>query len=389
MFFTASFDDIKKGKVTDVYFQRTLEILKAKGINKKVVMEVFAKSLPNDWPWAVLCGTEELSRLFEGIKVSISCLPEGTIFHAHEPVLTIEGKYTDFGHYETALLGLLCQASGVATAAARCRKAAGDRSVLSFGARRMHPAIAPMIERSAFIGGCDGVAVVESARQIGEEPAGTMPHALILIMGDTLEATKAFDEVIPKEIKRISLIDTFNDEKIESLRIAEAMGDRLFGIRLDTPASRRGNFLELIKEVRWELNLRGFDNIKIFVSGGINENTIQLLNPVVDGYGVGTYISNASVIDLSCDIVEIDDQPIAKRGKEAGRKNLWRCPNCYEHQVLPQGTKASSCGCGSKPEEILLPFINDGQIMTQPSPARTIREYVLRQLPYFELKLVK
>lgn len=389
MFFTASFDDIKKGKVTDVYFQRTLEILKAKGINKKVVMEVFAKNLPNDWPWAVLCGTEELSRLFEGIKVNISCLPEGTIFHAHEPVLTIEGKYTDFGHYETALLGLLCQASGVATAAARCRKAAGDRSVLSFGARRMHPSIAPMIERSAFIGGCDGVAVIESARQIGEEPAGTMPHSLILIMGDTLEATKAFDEVIPKEIKRISLIDTFNDEKIESLRIAEAMGDRLFGIRLDTPSSRRGNFLELIKEVRWELNLRGFDNIKIFVSGGINEDTIKLLNPVVDGYGVGTYISNASVIDFSCDIVEIDDQPIAKRGKEAGRKNLWRCPDCYEYQVLPQGTKASSCGCGSKPEEILLPFINDGQIMTQPSPARTIREYVLRQLPYFELKLIK
>jgi nicotinate phosphoribosyltransferase len=385
MFFTASFDEIKKGKVTDVYFQRTLEILKAKGINKKVVMEVFAKSLPNDWPWAVLCGIEELSRLFEGIKVNISCLPEGTIFHAHEPVLVIEGKYTDFGIYETALLGLLCQASGVATTAARCRKAAEDRSVLSFGARRMHPTIAPMIERSAFIGGCDGVAVVESARQIGEKPVGTIPHALILIMGDTVEATKAFDEVIPKGIKRISLVDTFNDEKIESLRVAEAMGDRLFGIRLDTPASRRGNFLELIKEVRWELNLRGFDNIKIFVSGGINEDSIQLLNPVVDGYGVGTHISNAPVIDFSCDIVEIDNQPIAKRGKEAGRKNLWRCPNCYEYQVLPQGTKASSCRCGSKPEEILLPLINDGKIKAYPPPARRIREYVLKQLPYFEL----
>jgi nicotinate phosphoribosyltransferase len=387
MFFIASFDDIKKGKVTDVYFQRTLEILKAKGINKKVVMEVFAKSLPNDWPWAVLCGIEELSQLFEGIKVNINCLPEGTIFHAHEPVLAIEGKYTDFGHYETVLLGFLCQASGAATAAARCRKAAGDRSVLSFGARRMHPAIAPMIERSAFIGGCDGVAVVESARQIGEEPVGTMPHALILIMGDTLEATKAFDEIIPKEIKRISLVDTFNDEKIESLRIAEAMGDRLFGIRLDTPSSRRGNFLELIKEVRWELNLRGFNNIKIFVSGGIDEMKMHQLNPVVDGYGVGTYISNAPVIDFSCDIVEIDNQPIAKRGKKAGRKSLWRCPNCYEHQVLPRGTKASSCGCGSKPEEFLLPLINDGKIITHPSTARTIREYVLKQLPYFELKL--
>src|SRR5436190_1151227 len=85
---------------------------------------------------------------------------------------------TSFGVLETALLGLLCQASGVATVAARCKIAAEGRPVFSFGARRMHPAISPMVERSAYIGGCDGVASVKSAEVIGIQPVGTMAHAV-------------------------------------------------------------------------------------------------------------------------------------------------------------------------------------------------------------------
>ena len=385
MFYTASFEDVKKGKVTDCYFERTRQILKAKGVEKRVAMEVFAKSFPKGWSWAVLSGVEELSRLFNGLEVNIQCLPEGTIFHAGEPVLLIEGNYPDFGHYETPLLGLLCQASGVATASARCRKAAGERNLMSFGARRMHPSIAPMIERSAFIGGCDGVSVLESARQIEEEPMGTMPHALIIILGDTVEATKAFDEVIGQETKRISLVDTFNDEKIESMRVAEALGNRLFAVRLDTPSSRRGDFLEILKEVRWELDLKGFNFVKIFVSGGIDEEKILQLNPVVDGYGVGTYISNAPVIDFSCDIIEIEGQPIAKRGKKSGRKSLWRCPNCFKYLLLPQGGKASPCSCGGDYQELLISLVDKGKVVPEPAKARQIREYLLRQLPYFEL----
>ena len=126
--------------------------------------------------------------------------------------------YTDFGALETSMLGLICQASGVATKAARCKKAADGRPVISFGARRMHPVIAPMVERNAFVGGCDGVSVIKSAEMIGEEASGTMPHALILLMGDTVTAARAFDEVIDKAVKRIVLVDTFNDEKVEALR---------------------------------------------------------------------------------------------------------------------------------------------------------------------------
>lgn len=103
-------------------------------------------------------------------------MPEGgTVFHPYEPVLQIEGYYEDFGIYETALLGMLSQASGIATAALRTKIAAKFKPVYSFGIRHMHPAIAPMIDRSAFIGGCDGVSGVLGAEMMGEKPVGRCP----------------------------------------------------------------------------------------------------------------------------------------------------------------------------------------------------------------------
>jgi len=197
-----------------------MEVLKAKKIDKWVKAEFIAKRFPEDYGWGVLAGIEEMAYVLKDLKVSVRAMKEGTIFRALEPVVEIEGMYTDFGLYETSLLGLFCQALGIATKAARCKKAAGDRRVIGFGARRIHPVVAPVVERNAFIGGCDGVSVVKNAELIGEEPSGTMPHALILIMGDTVAATQVFDEVIHPKVRRVSLIGTFNDEKIEAIRVA-------------------------------------------------------------------------------------------------------------------------------------------------------------------------
>lgn len=383
-FNTASFDDIKSGKVTDVYFERTLEILRAKGINKKVKMEFRAKKLPRDWEWAILGGVDECVRLLEGEKVSVRSLPEGSLFRAFDPVMEIEGFYNDFGLFETALLGLVCQSSGIATMAARCKKAAGERKVISFGARRMHPSISPMIERSAFIGGCDGVAVVKSAELIGEEPVGTMPHALILIMGDSATATKAFHEVIDPAINRVALVDTIGDEKFEALSCAEAIGKNLFAVRLDTPSSRRGNFRQIFEEVRWELNLRGFEHVKLFASGSIDEYSIKELNAFVDAYGVGTSISAAPVIDFSLDIMEIEGVPFAKRGKMSGSKSLLRCGTCVKSLVVPYPAKKIICDCGGVMTDLLRPLVRKGVAAMQEEKPRVIRERVLKEIEKLE-----
>ncbi|MEW6587160.1 MAG: nicotinate phosphoribosyltransferase, partial [Nitrospirota bacterium] len=310
MFHVAEPKDILDGKITDVYFDRSLKILKAKKINPIVKAEFIAKSLPDNWPWAIFAGLEEAFYAMKNLPIRVRAMREGTVFYPYEPVMEIEGRYQDFCVYETALLGLICQASGVTTKAARFKKLAGERVVISFGARRMHPILAPMIERNAYIGGCDGVSVIKSGEIIGEDPMGTMPHALIICMGSTVDAIKAYDEVLEPKLKRVALIDTFLDEKFECLNVAQAMGKRLFAVRFDTPGSRRGNFYRILEECRWELDMRGYGHIRFYVSGGIKEEDVPGLNPVVDGYGIGTSISNAPVVDYAMDIMEVDGEPL-------------------------------------------------------------------------------
>lgn len=373
-------EEIKEGKITDVYFLRTKKILEKKNINPVVKAEIIAKELPSGWKWGILAGIEELMSLLEGLPINARAMDEGTIFYPGEPVVEIEGKYLDFCIYETSILGFLCQASGIATKSARLKKLAGDRLVVSFGARRIHPLIAPMVERNAFIGGCDGVAVIKSAEIIGEDPMGTMPHALILILGSTISAVKAFDEIIEPDVKRVALIDTLQDEKFEAIEVAEKMGDKLYALRFDTPASRRGDFKKIIEEVKWELSLRGKDKIKIFVSGGIEEEDIINLNDVVDAYGIGTAISNAPLIDFSLDIVEIEGRPFAKRGKLSGSKRVLKCKNCGRRKIVPNKRGEIICECGSKMEDILNLVIERGKVKKEfPSPSK-IRDFVLEQV---------
>lgn len=385
MFFTADPKDILDGKITDVYFERALRILKAKGIDPVVKAEIIAKNLPEEWKWALFTGIDESLPLLKHLRIKVRAMKEGTVFYPYEPVMELEGRYQDFCVYETAILGLLCQASGIATKASRMKKLAGDRVVMSFGARRMHPILAPMIERNAFIGGCDGVSVVKSGELIGEDPMGTMPHSLILCMGSTVDAIKAYDEVLDPKLKRVALIDTFQDEKFETLNVAQAMGEKLYAVRFDTPGSRRGNFYRILEETRWELELRGFTHIKFFVSGGITEREIPALNPVVQGYGIGTSISNAPVIDFAMDIVEVDGKPLAKRGKWSGSKRVLVCSLCGERKIVPNDTYGSNCSCGGSFNDLLVPALDHGQQLMRPeSPAR-IRQNVLEHVHALEL----
>ncbi len=382
MFHIAGPEDILAGKVTDVYFERTKQILTALDKDAHVSVEFVVKKFPAPNKWGIFAGLEEAMTILAQLPVTVEGLTEGALFFEDEPVLTLSGKYLDFGPYETALLGILCQASGVATKAARCKIAAGNRPVISFGARRMHPALAPMIERNAFIGGCDGVASIAAAELLRIAPSGTIPHALILLIGDTLEAVQAFDRYIAPNLPRVALVDTFNDEKFEALRVAEALQKKLYAIRLDTPSNRRGDFVSLAKEIRWELDLRGYEHVKIFLSGGIDEEKILQYNVIADAYGVGTAISNAPVLDFSMDIVEINDRPIAKRGKKSGRKLLCQKRGTSERVILParQGEEQAQLYTS-----LYTQLMREGKVLYQTPPATEIRNAVLEQVQHMDL----
>jgi nicotinate phosphoribosyltransferase len=177
------------------------------------------------------------------------------------------------------------------------------------------------MEYAAIVGGCVSCASIAGARLGGTEPSGTMPHALIIVIGDTVKATIAFDRHMPPEVPRISLIDTFKDEAEESLRVAEALKEKLQGVRLDTPAERGGVSPDLVKEVRARLDLAGFPKVTIFVSGGLDPERISRFietGAPVDGFGVGSYISDARPIDFTADLHEVEGKAIAKRGRIPG-----------------------------------------------------------------------
>ncbi len=388
-FHTATEEEIKNAETSDVYFERTKEILEKEGLaDIHVTAEITTSSLPKNWEWGILAGIEEASHLLEGLNIRVRSFPEGTLFRpvdslgVREPVMIIEGRYLDFCLYETPLLGLLCQASGIATMASRVRRAAGTKTVFSFGIRRAHPALAPMIDRACFIGGFDAVSSMIGAKLLGKSPTGTMPHSLIIAIGDQVRAWKSFDKYMPKEVPRIALVDTYCDEKTEAIMAAEALGKALYGVRLDTPSSRRGNFPEIIKEVRWELDSRGFENVKIFVSGGLDDESVRALSATgADGFGVGTSVSNAPSVDFAMDIVEKEGKSVAKRGKLGGKKEVWRCDKCLLDYVLLEGAPSPSCSnCGNKTRPLLVTLLESGRPTSPlPSPDK-IRELVLDQL---------
>ncbi|MFH1662782.1 MAG: nicotinate phosphoribosyltransferase [Chloroflexota bacterium] len=312
--------EVLSGDTADIYFARTIEILKKERLNPVATMEVFSSRA------GILCGIEEvkslLSRALSNVKGEIWALGEGEAIDIKEVVLRITAPYQSYGLYETAICGILANCSGWATAARECVDAAGGIPVTSFGARHVHPSVAGVMDYSAVIGGCRGCSSIAGAKLAGIEPSGTIPHALILVMGDTVKATLAFDRHMPAGVPRVSLVDTFKDEAEESLLVAQALDKSLDSVRLDTPGERGGVTVGLAKEVRARLTLAGFEKVKIFVSGGINVERIKQFieqGAPVDGFGVGSYITSASPIDFTADIHEIEGKPIAKRGRIPGK----------------------------------------------------------------------
>ncbi|MEM4557536.1 MAG: nicotinate phosphoribosyltransferase [Desulfurococcaceae archaeon] len=379
--YIASEEDILNGVVTDIYFTRTVKILRAKGIRKKVRMEFHVHKLPKGYEWAVFAGLEEVLYVLKDKPVTVYAMPEGTLFKAGEPLMIIEGYYDDFAVYETALLGILRHYSSIASKAARIKKLAGNKRVLFFGLRALHPAIAPMADRAAYIGGVDAVSGVASSKYLSLQPQGTMPHALIIVYGDQVEAWKAFDEVIEHDVPRIMLVDTFYDERIETLMAAQTLKNRLYGVRLDTPSSRRGDMRAIVEEVRWTLDIHGYKNVKIAVSGGIDEKEIVKLRDIVDIFGVGTSIAMPPSIDISADIVELYEdgewKPITKRGKLPGAKQVYR-KRPGLNDIVTLLDKPLEVPEGYTP--LLRKYLENGKLVCELPRLEEIRSYVLSQL---------
>src|SRR5699024_9556636 len=161
----------------------------------------------------------------------------------------------------------------------------------------------------------------------------------------------------PESVPRIPLCDTYSDEVDEVLRAADALGSALDSVRIDTTGSRRGDIRHILREVRWELDARDREDVAIFVSGGLGPDSLADLRDVADGFGVGGYVSNADPVDFALDIVELDGEPAAKRGKLSGKKQVYRTGEGGHHVALADHDAAG--------EPLLEPLVRDGEVVRE------------------------
>ncbi|MDX2192246.1 MAG: hypothetical protein NW201_02760 [Gemmatimonadales bacterium] len=339
---------MRAGYYSDKYFVRAREILLKDGYRPRVTMQVFGKS--HAW----LGGIDEaiaILRLcsFEWPELEVHALHDGDEIAPWETVLTIEGPYDAFAHLETLYLGVLARRTRVGTNTKRVVDAARPKDVIFFPARHDHWLVQTGDGYAAHIAGAIGVSTDAQASWWGSEGVGTVPHALIAAYGgDTVLATRKFAEHIDPRVQIITLVDFENDCVGTALRVADALGPRLYGVRLDTSESmvdrslwgEMGRFKptgvnpQLVWHVRRALDAAGHPAVKIVASGGFTVEKIEefeRLGVPVDAYGVGSSLFQGRY-DFTADVVLRDGQPCAKAGRE------WR-PNPRLERVAPEGER--------------------------------------------------
>jgi nicotinate phosphoribosyltransferase len=323
---------MRQGYYSDKYFVRTREILKASGHSPNVTMQVFGKSS------AFLGGMDEAIAILKLCSddwnaLTVHALYDGDRIEPWETVMLIEGPYDSFAHLETLYLGVLARRTRVGTNTRAVVEAARPRQIMFFPARHDHWLVQTGDGYAAHIAGAIGVSTDAQASWWGSSGIGTVPHALIASYnGDTILATQKFAEYIDPEVQIITLVDYRNDCVGTSLEVARALGDRLWGVRIDTSENlvdtsiipMMGSFHptgvnpQLVWNVRHALDSEGFGHVKIVVSGGFTTEKIRSFEEQlvpVDAYGVGSSLF-AGRFDFTADIVLVEGQPEAKVGRE-------------------------------------------------------------------------
>ena len=324
-------EKMREGYYSDKYFVRARDLLRRDKHRPRVTMQVFGKS------HAYLGGIDEAIAILklcaeQWDELVVHALYDGDEIKPWESVLLIEGPYDAFAVLETLYLGVLARRTRVGTNTRMVVEAAKPKEVMFFPARHDHWLVQTGDGYAAHIAGAIGVSTDAQASWWGSEGVGTVPHALIAAYGgDTVLASRKFAETSDPAIRLITLVDFDNDCVGTSLAVARDLGDRLYGVRLDTSETlvdksvipQMGTFKptgvnpELVRNVRRALDAEGFHHVKIVVSGGFNIEKIRDFEHQrvpVDAYGVGSSLFQGR-FDFTADVVMLEGKPCGKVGR--------------------------------------------------------------------------
>ena len=331
--FELPLEAMRAGRYSDKYFVRTRDVLRADGHRPRVLMQVFCRHA------GVLCGMDEAIALLalaseDWSGIAVRALHDGDAFEPFETVMTIEGAYDAFAHLETLYLGVLARQTRIATRTREAVQAAQPKDVLFFAGRHDHWSVQTRDGYAAHVGGATGAATDMQAALWGGTGFGTLPHAAIAAYGgDTVLAACKFAEHLPESVDLVVLVDFENDSVGTSLAVARALGDRLYGVRLDTSGTLvdrsvvpqmgqfdpRGVNAQLVHNVRNALDHAGFERVRIIASGGFDAARIRRFEGEgvpVDAYGIGSsLVANDGSFDFTADVVLTDGRPSAKVGR--------------------------------------------------------------------------
>jgi nicotinate phosphoribosyltransferase len=329
-------EKLRAGYYADAYFNHARATLLHDGRRPRVVMQVFQKEAcylgGMDEALAILrLGAEDWDAL------TVHALHDGDRLEPWETALTIEGDYTLFAHLETAYLGVLARRTLVTTNVVEVLRAANGKPVIFMPARHDHWRVQTGDGYAAYVAGqivgaTIGVTTDEQASWWGGKGVGTVPHSLIAAYGgNTVLAATKFADWAPEDLNVTVLVDFENDSVRTSLEVARALGDRLWGVRLDTSEMLVDRSLweemgdvkptgvneALVRKVRDALDADGFERVKIVASGGFDAAKIREFESKgvpVDAYGVGSSLIRGAN-DYTADIVLTDGRPSAKVGR--------------------------------------------------------------------------
>ena len=340
--FDLPIDKIRAGYYSDAYFNYTQKVLERDEHRPRVLVQVFQRYS------SVLGGVDEaIATLREcaGLmrddgtwesgweQLEVHALYDGDEIEPWESVMTIEGDYAFFCHLETVYLGSLARRSLVATNVREVVQAAAPKPIMYFPARHDHYRVQTGDGYAAHVAGAIGVSTDAQAAWWGDRGLGTVPHGLIAAYGgDTVAAAEAFARCTDPEQNLVVLVDFENDSVGTALKVADALGKRLWGVRLDTSGTMvdrslwdmmgrfdpRGVNPQLVWNVRSALDAAGHEKVRIVVSGGFNAEKIRAFEAAgvpVDSYGVGSALIRGAR-DFTADIVMVDGKAGGKRGRD-------------------------------------------------------------------------
>jgi nicotinate phosphoribosyltransferase len=332
-------EKIRSGWYSDAYFTLAKGLLEAEDRHPIVTMQVFQKR------HALLGGIDEAIALLEQCSgregpdgwrpgwadLEVRALHEGDEIAPWETVMEIIGDYSLFAHLETVYLGCLARRTLIMGNVRAVVDAARGKPILFFPARHDHWLNQTGDGWAAHVAGAIGVSTDAQASWWGGRGIGTVPHALIASFGgDTVAAAQAFARRFAGEVNVVVLVDFENHSARTAVEVANALGESLWGVRLDTAETLvdesladlgerapRGVAPELVERVRAALDAAGHSRVRIVASGGFDAERIERfeeLGTPVDAYGVGSALMRGQN-DFTADVVLVEGRPVAKVGR--------------------------------------------------------------------------